>query len=164
MKNNSFKNNHYSLQKWSLVWQLRKAKKKVFQECCLTQITAPMWQTKFSVIDKHCLQNYGKLAFESTAHNPIKLFCNFTLKASPFETNKNSFRTECVRNFDWVLVKVGRWLVLSHFWPLLMRATIFGGCSIITCNRLQPKTKHYSQVKDEQIPDTHGIIKLCNSS
>ena len=31
-----------------------------------------------------------------------------------------------MRDLDWALIKVARWLFLGHFWPLLTWATIFG--------------------------------------
>ena len=36
----------------------------------------------------------------------------------------NSFITECIRDLDWTLVKVARWLFLCQFWSLLTSATI----------------------------------------
>ena len=37
--------------------------------------------------------------------------------------SKTSNYKECIRDFDWTLAKVVRWLFLSHFWPLLIWAT-----------------------------------------
>ena len=33
--------------------------------------------------------------------------------------------TECIRDFDWTVEKMARWLLSCNYWPLLLRATIF---------------------------------------
>ena len=69
---------------------------------------------------------------------------------------------ECIRDFHWTLVKVARLLLLCHFWPLLMGATIFRAARSLLKIDLSIKPNHYNQVKLIQSTETQSTVRITN--
>ena len=72
--------------------------------------------------------------------------------------------TMCIRDLDLNLVKVTKWIFLSHFWPLYWPSNIFLGSLVNIWNWLKPKIMHNGQVKLVQIPDTHGTTAAAEAT